>query len=192
MNPTSESLPEIQARLAHNRATPIQKPRSPQLASAPVTEPERPKPQQNAPKTVLRLVIDGQVRGGKNAMGVGQSGKHYAQPLFRNWRNRTRDSIITQIPAKLRSVAWMRKTGAIFTGEVTVNLEYWSGDKRRRDQSAIIDALWHVLEGAGVVKDDAQLWVTESTRGYDKDNPRAVLRLEGQPSEPSQPNTVTG
>jgi len=40
---------------------------------------------------------------------------------------------------------------------------------------AVIDAIFHVLEKAGVVADDALLWVAISTRTYDKSNPHAIV-----------------
>jgi len=62
-----------------------------------------------------------------------------------------------------------------FSSPVNVRLDYFAGDKRRRDMPAIVDAIFHVLEKAGVVTDDWHLWVAESSRGFDKENPRAVI-----------------
>lgn len=43
---------------------------------------------------------------------------------------------------------------------VTVRIIYWPSDKRRRDVPGLVDALWHLLEKYGVVKDDR--WLGES------------------------------
>jgi Holliday junction resolvase RusA-like endonuclease len=62
-----------------------------------------------------------------------------------------------------------------FDEPINVRVEYWAGDKRRRDMPAIHDALFHVCEKAGVVADDTHIWVASSTRGYDKKFPRALM-----------------
>jgi hypothetical protein len=58
-----------------------------------------------------------------------------------------------------------------------IRMEYWAGDKRRRDMPAIIDAAFHVLEKAGFTEDDTYLWVAESTRSYDKQDPRLIITV---------------
>jgi len=58
-----------------------------------------------------------------------------------------------------------------------MHLSYLAGDKRRRDNPAIVDAIFHVLEKAGVVADDTLIWPVASSRGYDKENPRAEITL---------------
>jgi Holliday junction resolvase RusA-like endonuclease len=61
---------------------------------------------------------------------------------------------------------------------VNVHLEYVAGDRRRRDMPAVVDSLFHILEKAGVVEDDTLLWVSKSSRSYDKENPRATITFD--------------
>lgn len=59
-----------------------------------------------------------------------------------------------------------------------LEVEYWSGDKRRRDIPAMVDSLYHCFERSGILKDDSLVkelhWMQ---LGYDKENPRAAIRL---------------
>lgn len=43
-----------------------------------------------------------------------------------------------------------------FTGPCWIDIDYYPGDRIRRDAPGIQDALFHVLEEAGIVLDDAQ------------------------------------
>ena len=113
----------------------------------------------------LCLVITGQIRGGKNNMGVSRTGHHFPKKNWAKWRDEAVQQIQAQMPTGYPP----------FTEPVNVRLEYWAGDRRRRDQPAILDSIFHVMERAGVVADDTLIWVTESSRGYDKANPRAIL-----------------
>lgn len=113
----------------------------------------------------LRLV--GQVRGGKNAMGVTTAGKHYARPAFKAWRS----EMDAQICAQLRE--YPEFLG--ISEPVNIRVEYIAGDKKRRDMTGILDALFHLLEYCGVIHDDSLLWVTESSRSYDKSNPGVTI-----------------
>lgn len=113
----------------------------------------------------LRLVITGQIRGGKNNMGVSRTGHHFPKKNWAKWRDAAVQQVQAQIPTGYPP----------FTEPVNVRLEYFSQDKRRRDMPAIIDSIWHVLERSGVVEDDYLLWISSSIRGYDKDNPRTIL-----------------
>ena len=63
---------------------------------------------------------------------------------------------------------------------VTASIDYFPGDRRKRDVPALMDGLWHVLEKANVVVDDSVIrnigyWMTHD---LDKENPRIVVRLE--------------
>ena len=122
----------------------------------------------STPKAVvenLRLVICGQIRGGKNNMIVTRTGLHFPKPEWAKWRDEAVRGIKEQLPRNFTAI----------TEPVNVRLEYVAGDHRRRDFPAICDSIWHVMEKAGVVQDDTLLWVAESTREYDKDCPRATL-----------------
>jgi Holliday junction resolvase RusA-like endonuclease len=117
---------------------------------------------------VACLVISGQIRGGKNNMIVTRTGLHFPKPEWAKWRDEAVAQIKCQLPPCYKPL------------DVCINmrLKYIAGDKRRRDMPAILDSIFHVLEKAGVVSDDTLIWVTESSRSYDKEKPMALMFLE--------------
>jgi Holliday junction resolvase RusA-like endonuclease len=157
MRITPQELAEMQVRLARAKGKKRHVPPAPAAATG----------QPEAKAHVLRLLIPGQVRGGKNNMVVTRSGHHFPRPEWAKWRDATVAVVKAQLPA-----GWQP-----LDVPCSVKLAYIAGDKRRRDQPAIIDALWHVLEKAGVVTDDCHLWVTESSRSYDKARPCCALEV---------------
>lgn len=116
-------------------------------------------------KGIFSITISGQCPSGKNAMKVTRTGHHYAGARFRAWRACAMEAIRNQLPKSFQTIKV----------PVNVRIDYVAGDKRRRDQPGIQDAIWHVLEKSGVVKDDALLWAAESSRSYDKTNPRVTI-----------------
>lgn len=114
------------------------------------------------------IIIHGQIKGGKNNMVVTRDGRHFPKKDWAAWRDAAVREVKAQLPKGFKP----------FSTETLVTLGYYAGDKRRRDEPAIKDAIWHVLEKAGVVTDDALLWTTHSWRNYDKQNPRAELWLK--------------
>lgn len=118
---------------------------------------------------VVHIVIHGQIKGGKNNMGINpKTGKHFPKADWARWR----DAAVREVKAQLP------KNHQPFSKSTLVTFGYYAGDKRRRDEPAIKDAVWHVLERAGVVHDDCLLWTTHSWRNYDKQNPRVELWLK--------------
>ena len=115
----------------------------------------------------LKLVIHGQILGGKNNIIVTRSGRRFPKASWASWR----DDAVRQVQAQLP------KGFTCFIENVNVRLAYVSGDRRRRDCPAVIDSVWHVLEKANVVVDDTLLWPTESSRSYDKENPRCEIEF---------------
>lgn len=111
------------------------------------------------------LVFNGQIRGGKNNMVVTRTGHRFPKKSWATWRDAEVITITQQLPLGFKTI----------TEPTNISLNYFAGDRRRRDMPAIIDAIFHVLEKAGVVQDDTLLWVSESSRSYDKDNPRAEI-----------------
>lgn len=160
---TAQSIAVLTAELAPNRA--------PSAAPKPargMTAPALKFPSPYADCSFLpgfKIRITGQVRGGKNGMGISQSGAHYARKPFKTWRADAVEQIRRQLPAHCAPVC----------APVNVRIDYVAGDKRRRDFPAICDALWHVLEKSGVVADDALLWPAFSSRSYDKEKPGVTI-----------------
>jgi len=134
----------------------------PALASAPPAAPVAPRGA-DVPRLVLRLTS--QIRGGKNGMGVTRTGRHYAKPTFARWRDDAVRQIRCQLPSGWKPI----------DVPCNVRLDYVAGDKRRRDMPAVLDAVWHVLEKAGVVADDTLLWAVQSSRSYDKAAPGVTI-----------------
>jgi Holliday junction resolvase RusA-like endonuclease len=123
---------------------------------------------QTVPKeAALEIIVSGQVRGGKNNMIVLRSGIHIPKKEWAKWRDQKVAEVKAQLPK-----GWMP-----IDKPTNFSLKYVAGDKRRRDLPAILDSLYHVLEKAGVVADDTFLWMTLSSRDYDKENPRAELTI---------------
>lgn len=113
----------------------------------------------------LRFVITGQIMGGKNNIIITRTGHRFPKPSWARWRDDAVRQVKQFVPSGFTPI----------DSPVNVSLKYFAGDKRRRDMPAIVDAIFHVLEKAGVVTDDWHLWVSESSRGFDKQNPRAII-----------------
>ena len=102
-------------------------------------------------------------------MGVTRAGRHFPRATFRRWR----DGAVAQVSAQVA-----RHDGLPICAPCHAMIAYHPGDRRRRDVPAILDALWHVLERAGVVADDALLTrVTFETRPVCKARPRVSIAL---------------
>jgi len=112
------------------------------------------------------LTIKGQLRSGKNNMIVTRSGHHVPKPKWAAWRNEVLAQIFQQRthgPIDKKSSIWVR---------------YFAGDRRRRDVPGMLDALYHCLERAKIVKDDSLLDHVVWTPGYDKSNPRVLVLIK--------------
>jgi len=114
------------------------------------------------------ITISGQIRGGKNNMIVTRNGRHIPKKEWAKWR----DDAVTQVVNQMPLAPFFYEPIRIPTN---IRVDYFAGDKRRRDMPAILDSVFHVLEKAGVVADDTLLWVSESSRSYDKANPRLTI-----------------
>lgn len=116
-------------------------------------------------KATIELTIKGKILGGKNNMIVTRSGVHVPKPSWAKWRDQAVQQIRAQLPTGWTPIDI----------PINMNLIYVSGDRRRRDMPAIVDSIFHCLEKAGVVTDDTLIWITSSSRRYDKENPGAWM-----------------
>lgn len=116
-------------------------------------------------KPPLQIVIRNQIRGGKNNIIITRTGRRFPKPEWAKWRDDAVRQVKAQLPANWTPIS--QHTGVI--------LNYYAGDEKRRDQPGIIDAVWHVMEHAGVVTDDFYLWAEQSRRTIDRENPRAEI-----------------
>lgn len=95
------------------------------------------------------FTIKGQVPGGKNSIKTTRIGKRFPTKRFEAWRD--------------HAVLQVRQQSKNFLNEIPINkpanieIYYNAGDNRRRDVPGIADAIFHVLERAGVVEDDTYL-----------------------------------
>jgi len=114
-----------------------------------------------------QITITGQIRGGKNSVQTTKTGRRYPNKVWAKWRDAAVREVAAQIPKGWKPIS----------EPTNIRMEYWAGDNRRRDMPAIIDAAFHVLEKAGFTEDDTHFWVAESTRSYDKQNPRLTITI---------------
>lgn len=121
----------------------------------------------NEVRRKFEICIYGQVMGGKNNMCVSRSGHHYPTRKWAEWR----DMVVTQMVEQV--------FGYRFASPCRITLNYWKGDRRRRDVPGMEDAIWHCLERAGIVSDDKILeevhWII---KGIDRKNPRVEIEIE--------------
>jgi crossover junction endodeoxyribonuclease RusA len=96
-------------------------------------------------------------------MGRTKTGMSFPKKSFADWRAEAIRQIKTQF------------SGEPIAVPCNVRLDYVAGDKRRRDMPAVLDAVWHVLEKAGVVADDTLLWAVQSSRSYDNVAPGVTI-----------------
>lgn len=115
----------------------------------------------------MKIIIPGQIKGGKNNICITRSGHRYPNKEWAAWRDIAVYEVKRQIPKGFKPI----------TTPTDMSLVYIAGDKRRRDMPAIVDSIFHVLEKAGIVADDTLLWITNSTRLYDKHDPMAELEI---------------
>lgn len=116
----------------------------------------------------LTIRLQGQLRSGKNRVLITRTGHRYPPPQFVAFRK----SIVDQIAAQVGNIATL-------TEPQKVTIRYTPGDLIRRDAPGIIDALWHCLEYAGVIADDALLQAIDYRQEpVDRANPHAILTLE--------------
>ncbi|MEI7879829.1 MAG: hypothetical protein WCI95_03030 [bacterium] len=114
----------------------------------------------------VRLTLKGQIRGGKNNMGVTKSGIHFPRRNWAIWRDDMLRQVREQVPAPPRLDLPLKAI-----------IHYWAGDRKRRDVPAILDAIWHVLERSEVVADDSLIKSVDFVGAYNKELPRADIIL---------------
>ena len=98
-----------------------------------------------APLLPITLHLSGQLPGGKNRVRTTRAGRRYPEPRFLAWRE-----------GAIRELRQQYRQGVI-TESVSLTIDYWPSDRRQRDVDAMLGALGHLLERAGVLRDDAQI-----------------------------------
>lgn len=95
----------------------------------------------------VTVTMPGQIRGGKNHIIITRSGHRFPEKAWAKWRDAMVAIVRSQLPRGHKAI----------DVPCAVILNYTPEDNRRRDVPAILDAIWHVLEKAGVVSDDRWL-----------------------------------
>lgn len=96
---------------------------------------------------------------GKNNFGVTRNGIHYPKKNFINFRGEAIRQIIKQLPSNFRTIK----------NECKLNIIYCPADKRTRDATAIIDAIFHIFEKAGIIENDNQIKQIEYSEKTNQD-----------------------
>ena len=109
-------------------------------------------------------------------MIVTRRGLHYPKPDWQFWRDSTVTDMVSQW--QITKMAYVSRK-PIFTEPVSMGVKYWAIDNRRRDVSGMLDALFHCLERAFVVKDDSLIvdvhWLF---MGVDPKNPAVEICIQ--------------
>ena len=123
------------------------------------------------------LLIPGQCPSGKNSIQTTRTGHRYPKKRFVDWRDA---AVLTAVRAIPKGTV-----GPLFKKPLplVIMVSYVPGDGRRRDAPGMLDAIFHVLERAGVVEDDAQIqYVAWTTSPIDRESPSVSLVLQkGKP-----------
>jgi Holliday junction resolvase RusA-like endonuclease len=117
------------------------------------------------------FTILGQVHCGKNNIGITKKGHRYPNKAFAEWAKDAIDQV------KIQSAAYPRNT---LTIPLKIDIDYYPADRRIRDIPAIFDAVFHALEKAGVVENDAQFKQVGHYLEHevDRESPRVVVRIK--------------
>lgn len=101
--------------------------------------------------TPLELYLEAQIPSGKNQIQLSTRGGHihkYPNKRFTAWREQAATEILSQV----RGVPMIPKTTDIF-----LSILYHPLDRRVRDVSGMLDALFHLLMYTHILEDDGQI-----------------------------------
>lgn len=115
-----------------------------------------------------RLLLIGQLVSGKNRVRIRRDGHHYPENRFLNWRSQAFCQILDQ-------GQWGKPT---ITVPVMLTCDYWPGDHTTRDVSGMLDALFHLLVYAKVLKDDGLVYSVWWRRHAVTAHPQVILEVE--------------
>ena len=121
----------------------------------------------------MRLVFElkGQCLSGKNHKQITRTGHCYPTKRWAAWR----DEMVMAIKQQDR-----RQPVTLLRDLFKATVVFTHADKRRRDVPGMLDALCHVLERAGIVKDDSQIvaWDVQTNLPPCRELAGVTLRLE--------------
>ena len=94
----------------------------------------------------MKFIIEGQIRGGKNHINITRTGRRYPNKNWAIWCDQAVRELLPQKAAQGQKEP--------FSTPLWLTVEYVPGDLRKRDSTAILDAIYHCLEKAEIVTDD--------------------------------------
>lgn len=118
----------------------------------------------------MTFSITGQIPSGKNQVKtVLIKGKvlHIPDKRFKKWR----EAVLPQLKIQRGQCAWFP-----LQTPITLECEYTPGDRRTRDVSGMLDALFHLIVKAGLLTDDGLVWAV-TWRRNEMDRQRPGLRF---------------
>jgi len=117
-------------------------------------------------KASLLFTLTGKLKSGKNHVQITRNGQRYPKKEFKVWR----DAMLAQLN---------EYELFLFEGPVSLIVDYVPGDLLRRDVSGMLDAVFHILEKAGIVNDDAQVKNVQWHQWpMDRQNPQCRVTIE--------------
>jgi Holliday junction resolvase RusA-like endonuclease len=123
------------------------------------------------------ITIKGQVRGGKNHIIITKTGHRFPNKKFAEWAVGT----IWQIRSQRGGYPM------ISSPEYDWKFDYTPENNQRRDITAVLDAVFHCLEKAGVVSDDR--WIQNITfRQNPANKENAGIVITANPAEKAIPS----
>lgn len=118
---------------------------------------------------MLTFNLLGQMPSGKNSVNTTRDGRRYPNERFVLWREKA----MWEVRMQIRGQQLFSLTSKIY-----MEAWYWPGDLRRRDVPGMEDALCHLFEKMGIVKDDALICDQNfHTMELDRERPRIKIQL---------------
>lgn len=95
---------------------------------------------------LFQVFLPGRCSSGKNAIQITRSGHRYPSKKFVEWRDGATAHVL-KAKNQIRAVF-------PFAVPIKGTFSYFPIDRRRRDVPGMLDAIEHLLERCGIVKDD--------------------------------------
>ena len=117
---------------------------------------------------MIKLTILGQARGGKNNIGVSRSGFRYPNKLFSLYKK----DACSQLENQVFNYPMIKDKSFKYI------FDYTPEDNRRRDATAILDGLFHIMEKLSIVEDDKLIKdFFFKEHPADKKDPKVVITI---------------
>lgn len=99
---------------------------------------------------MISFALTAQLPSGKNQVGISTRGgriRRFPNTRFTDWRRQAAKEMLTQVKA----------TEKPLTGPLMMVVHYYPSDARVRDVPGMSDALLHLFEYSGLIKNDGQI-----------------------------------